>query len=233
MGMDLNLELSERQTEIRDRIVPEIIIYQIGEIKKHFDENMESLQNQFSIADDLVGNENIKAAETIWRTQIVLLASAFDYFMHEIVWFGLYQMFTGEWVKSEGYNKLTVTMEQLQDAIDNPEDEEWFKTYITSLYKSATMMSYKDIKKYMSLIDISIQKVADRAFHRIGCTIKTKKQLEDNMEKLYRRRNSIAHQSDRTHEDAAQKPITKEQVEEFITVVNKIVFAIIDEVKAA
>lgn len=231
--MEINLEPSERQVEIRDRIIPEIIIYEVAEIKKHFDENMELLKNQFQIADDLVSNENIEAAETIWRTQVVLLASAFDYFMHEIVWFGLYQMFTGNWAKSDGYSKLTVTMLQLQDVIDNPEDECWFKEYITSSYKTATMMSYKDIKKYLSLIDISIQNVADRAFHQIGCTVKTKKQFEDKLEMVYRRRNSIAHQSDRAHEDAERKTITKEQVENYIDIVNRVVSAIIDEVSVA
>lgn len=231
--MDINLELNEREVERRERIVPEIIIYQVTEIKIHFEENIQLLKNQFQIADELVNNGKASDAETIWRTQVVLLASAFDYFMHEVVWLGLYQMFKGQRTKSDKYNKLTVTMKEPEDFASDPEDEEWFKHYITSLYKSATMMSFGDVKRYLAMVDISITNVANGAFYQVGGTVKTIKQLEEKLNRIYYRRNSIAHQSDRAHEDATQKPITKELVEEFVENVNKIVTAIIDEMSIA
>lgn len=228
--MDINnLEPSERVVEVRESNTPEIIIYEVAEIKKHFDENMRLLENQFQIADGLVRDGKVADAETIWRTQVVLLASTFDFFMHEIVWLGLNQMFKGQRTKTDRYNKLTVTMKELEDFANNPEGEKWFNGYITSMYKSATMISFGDVKRYLSIIDVSVQRVADRAFHQIGGTVKTIKQIEEKLNRIYYRRNSIAHQSDRAHEDAVQKPITKELVGEFIEIVNKIVSAIIDE----
>lgn len=229
--MEINIELSKRQIDIKDKVVPEIIIYQIDEIKTHFDENMKLLLDQFTIADSLTANNNKKAAETIWRTQIVLLASAYDYFMHEITWFGLFQMFKKEWAKSDGYNDLTITFAQLQIIQDNPEDDRWFKELITHKYSSDTMMSFSALKKVLNLLDISISKVADTAFYQKNCRVKTKDQLEYKLNAVYYRRNHIAHQSDRAHENAEQKSITKEEVEAFVSDIIKIVEAIITEIK--
>lgn len=43
---------------------------------------------------------------------------------------------------------------------------------------------------------------------------------------LYKRRNIIAHQSNRGHEDATYYPISKDQVDKFIVDIEKIVNAI-------
>lgn len=229
--MDFTTELAERQIDNKDKNIPEIVIYELREIQKHYDENLELVCAQFFIADELVASGNIKAAETIWRTQVVLLASAYDYFMHEIIWYGLYQMFVGAWGKSEEYMKLTITFQQLEEIQSEPESQEWFKTLITKKYSIDTMMSFDALKKNMKLLNIKIQNIADAAFYERNGTIKTIKQLETKLDAVYYHRNCIAHQSDRLHENAEQKAITKEEVETFVDNIKRIVNAVISEVK--
>ena len=229
--MEINVELEERETDTKNKSIPDIIIYQIDDINKHFNENLKLLQDQFPIADHLVANHNIDAAKTIWRTQIVLLASAYDYFMHEIIWFGLFQMFNQDWAKSDGYNELTITLAQLDSIQDNPEDSEWFKKYITDKYSSDTMMSFAALKKTLKLLNIPLKEIADKAFYQRGCTIKTETQLTNKLNAVYYRRNHIAHQSDRSHENAEQMDITKTEVENFVQDIQKIVNAITEKLK--
>ena len=55
--------------------------------------------------------------------------------------------------------------------------------------------------------------------------------MQKALDELYNRRNQIAHQSDRSERDAKQNDISKTQVEKYIKNINKIVIAIIDEIK--
>lgn len=229
--MEINTDLSEREVETKKKAIPEIIIYQLDGIKEHFDENTQIVTDQYRIADDLVEKGDIEAAKTIWRTQIVLLASAYDYFMHEIVRFGLYQMFNDDWEKSEGYKKFPITLSQLDCIKDNPEDDEWFKILITQKYSSDTLMSYDALKDTMNLLNVPLQSVADSAFYQRDSKDKTKDQLKRKLNTFYFRRNHIAHQSDRSHENAEKMDISKCDVENFVSDIFKIVNAIISEIK--
>lgn len=232
--MDFNSNL-ERLENAKDKRIPDIVIYQVDSIKQHYDENMELLRNQFPIADQLVAEGQEDAAKTIWRTQIVLLASAFDYFMHEIVWYGLDKIYDGEWCDFEEqpqqYKNLTITFETLQKIIEEPDNKEWFTNYITEEYKGSTLMQFTDVRDHLNLIGIKPKDVADTAFYQRGSKYKTIDQMKDKLDTLYWRRNRIAHQSDRSERNAEKKDITKQQVEEFIENIDKIVLAITEEVK--
>lgn len=229
--MEISLELAERITDTIDKNIPEIVIYAIDSLKMHYDENLELLRNQFVIADKCVADGNVEAAKTIWRTQIVLLASAMDYFMHEVIWYGLDQIYEGDWERTSGYNRITITFEQLQRIKEDPEDKGWFWDYITDEYKKQTLMSFDDIKRHLKIIGIEIRSVADRAFFEKNGTVPTVDRLKETLNSLYWRRNHIAHQSDRSERNAERKDITKEYVEDFISKINNIVDAVIEEMK--
>ncbi|MDO4467102.1 MAG: HEPN domain-containing protein [Bacillota bacterium] len=224
----MHLDLEDRKTDTKDKKVPEIIIYEIKDIQSHFEENKKLVLDQFPIADALEAKGNLAGAETIWRSQIVLLASAYDYFMHEIVWFGLFQMYKENWGKTDKYKKLTISLSQLDEILKNPEDDNWFKEYITPLFAKDTMMDYEALKDNLKLIGLEIREVADCAFFQQGCKVKTIDQLKDKLNSLYFRRNRIAHQSNRSHENAETKDISKSEVEQFVLNIDKIVEAILD-----
>lgn len=229
--MELNVELQERKVNTKDKKVTEIVVYQLEGVKKHYDENLELILKQFPIADQLLHEGKKEDAETIWRTQIVLLASAFDFFMHEIVWYGLDKIYDGDWSKTEQYQNLSIRLETLQTIIDNLDSKEWFVDYITNKYKTQTLMAFGDVRDHLNLIGVDVPNVADSAFYKKGCTVTPKLQMKEKLDGLYHRRNHIAHQSDRSERNAERKDISKEQVENYIKDINKIVMAIIEEVK--
>lgn len=229
-SIDFNSNL-ERLENVKDKRIPDIVIYQVDSIKQHYDENMELLTKQFPIADQLVMEGKESAAKTIWRTQVVLLASAFDYFMHEIVWYGLDKIYDGVWEQPPQYKNLTTTFETLQKIKEYPDNKDWYVDYITEKYKKQTLMEFGDVRDHLNLIGVDPNAVADTAFYQRGSTDKTLNQMKTKLNTLYWRRNHIAHQSDRSERNAEKKDITKQQVEEFIENIDKIVAAITEEVK--
>lgn len=117
-------------------------------------------------------------------------------------------------------------MELVEEILSSPEDRAWFGELVNATYEKVPLMSGKDVDKQLKLIGISKQKVADVAFHQIGCTTKTIGQYHQAINDLYFRRNAIAHQSDRSHRDNSKNDIQKSTVEEFLIKIQKIVDAI-------
>ncbi|MBO5337814.1 MAG: hypothetical protein J6A94_11885 [Lachnospiraceae bacterium] len=227
--MEQNFELSERKVDIQDKRIADIIIYQLDAIKGHYDENLELITKQFPIAEQLKQEGNVEAAETIWRTQIVLLSSAFDFFMHEIVWYGLDKIYDGDWPQTEQYKNLSIRLETLQTIMEDLDSKTWFADYITEKYKTQTIMIFGDVRDHLNLIGVSVDNVAKEAFYQQGCSVKPKDQMKQKLDGLYSRRNRIAHQTDRSERDAERQAISDGQVITFIEDVNKIVVAIMGE----
>ena len=65
-------------------------------------------------------------AENIWRAQVILLVSAFDFFMHEITKLGVSNIFEGKWEKTQRYNNISMKLEVLDVALKDGEDNDWF-----------------------------------------------------------------------------------------------------------
>lgn len=226
MSRERMLDLAPRIENQREKKQPKIILFELSQIKEHFDENIDSIQQQFSIANDLIQNGKQLEAENIWRAQIVFLDSAFDFYMHEITQYGLIKMFKGEWEKTEKYNNILVKMNIVEEALRNMEDDTWFMGFVNHLYSTVTMMSFESLREQLRLLNLDVGSIADKAFYERSSQERTRKKLERRVNELFFRRNLIAHQSDRLHQDASKKQITKELVEEFIEDLKKIVQAI-------
>jgi hypothetical protein len=68
-----------------------------------------------------------------------------------------------------------------------------------------------------------MQLLADDVFYDINSEEKTIDKLKNSLNSLFRRRNIIAHQSDRQHANAEILDIEREMVEGYIRDVNKII----------
>ncbi len=218
-----NFDLKPRQEEIREKISPAIVKFQLNEIEEHFDENLQYIRSQFDIADELFQNGREEEARNIWSSQIVFLESAFDFYLHELTKFGLSEMFAGNWDKTKKYNNLSVRMSIVDRALNAREDPGWFLEFVNEFYKEITLVSYESVKDQMNLLGLDLQKVADTVFYERDTVIKTKYKLREVLEMLYCRRNVIAHQSGRRHSDAQREKITKSMVGKFIEDIEKIV----------
>ncbi|WP_310604054.1 HEPN domain-containing protein [Anaerosporobacter sp.] len=221
-----NLSLSKRNENIRDKNPVRVIRFQLSEIKQHYEENIEAIREQFLVAEELVSKGKLREAENVWRSQVVFLESTFDFFLHEITKYGLCEIFLGNWDKTEKYQNIEIQMRFIEIALKARENTDWFLEFVNNCYEKITMVSFESVKDQMNLLGIDIRAVADRAFHERGQEEKTKDKLKRRLNELFRRRNIIAHQSDREHFDAQLKEISEDVVRRFLDDVGKIVEAI-------
>lgn len=181
------------------------------------------------MADDLWNSGKKEEAENIWRAQIIFLASAFDFYMHELTKYGLCQIYEEQWDRTEKYENIQVKMKDVEEALKSGEEIDWFLEYINSYYQGMTMVSFDAVKEQCNLLGMKVPEIADKAFYKRGADEKTKEKLKRRLNELFNRRNIIAHQTDRTHEDAQRLEITKEIAAGFIEDVEQIVQAMEEE----
>ena len=225
--MRRDLSLSPRVEEKRELKVIELPIqFSLKEIKEHFEESLNEVKAQYTVADLLNKNENENDGKTIWRSQVVLAEGLLDFFIHEMSKFCLFKMFTGQWTKSEKYYRFMVPMSKVEDAINTVNSKDWFFEYLNDRFSRDVFLSHESMKDQLNLIGIDFSKTMERAFSKESKDpVKYGKQVVID---LFQRRNDIAHQNDRSHASAKKQDITKEFVEKYITNIELIVNAIYD-----
>lgn len=218
------LDLLPRLEDTRERQIPQILKFELDEIKAHFDEDLSAISSLFTVYKQ--NEKNDVCAKLILRSQVVLLESAFDFYLHEITKFGVNKIFEGAWISTEKYKNIIMRLEMVEKIINDEISENWFFEFINQYYAKETMVSFESIKDQMNLLGIKIQDIADKAFYEQGSSEPTIMKMKNVVNALYKRRNIIAHQSNRGHEDATYYPISKDQVDKFIVDIEKIVNAI-------
>ena len=183
------------------------IAFDLQPILDRFNSNIADIRSHFQTADDLLALQPPKqtAAEDIWRSQIVFLDSALDFYIHEIVKYGIVKMFNGDWTESNDYKKMKVRLGFAVDLAQNPNSASKLLEEIDVMNKYSCFMGAKKLKEQLVFIDVNY-----------SLRNSDKNLLND----LYNRRNQIAHQSDRISGQQQKQSITKDYVEDFI---NKIV----------
>ena len=225
-----NVNLPPRKECTRE-IIP-VKIFDIQEIKNHFQENLQDIENKFSFASELLEAGKSKEARDVWRTQVVFLESAFDFYMHEIVKLGIISIFNSDWnCKTEKYKNLSFSMSYLERAMSDKEGDTWLKDWINEKYRSMTLMSHENLKNVFNLLGLDLSAIADSVFYERDDNTPTGNKLKIFMDDLYSRRNQIAHQSDRRIEDAVKKEIDELEVKNYIEKIKKIVDAICTEIE--
>ena len=226
-----DLSLTPRNEETREQnVIVSPVHFPLTDIKQHFDESMQSVKEQFTVADNLLSEGNAEGCRIIWRSQIVFAESLLDFYIHEMSKYCLFRMFTGEWQKSEKYKNLEVKMSKVEEALSAKESDEWFFEYLNERFTKDVFLSGDSMRDQLNLIGISFGEAMHRAFHKdtVNASDKYGYRL---VKQLFDRRNKIAHQNDRDHSSAAQTNITKEFVEQYISDIEAIVNAIHDIAK--
>lgn len=224
--MERSFALSPRVENVRDVnpvVVP--VQFELGEIKKHFDESLNAIISQFSVVDDLFEEGKETEAKNILRSQIVFLEGIMDFYLHEMTKYGLYKIFTGEWNRTDKYKRLSVPMSEVDRALKQPESKEWFFNYVNSAFATVVMQDWEVIKDQLNLIGVEWKDVCNSIYPEMDMShsIDEEKRV---LIALYRRRNEIAHQNDRSHVNAEQNDISRQYVEKSIDEVRSFVDAI-------
>ncbi len=186
------------------------IVFDLQPILDRFNSNIDDIRSHFQTADDLLALQPPKqtAAEDIWRSQIVFLDSALDFYIHEIVKYGIVKMFNGDWAESTDYKKLKVRLSFAVDLAQNPNSASKLLEEIDEMNKYSCFMGAKKLKEQLVFIDVNY-----------SLRNSDKNLLND----LYNRRNQIAHQSDRIPGQQQKQPISKSYVEDFINKIESFV----------
>ena len=165
---------------------------------------------------------NLEICKTIWRSQVVLAEGLLDFYIHEISKFFLFRMFTGEWQKSDKYYGIQIPMDKIEEAINAKDSQNWFFEFLNEHFSRAVFLSKESMRAQLNMIGIGFNSVMHKAFSLKNEDLSSKYGSEV-VESLFKRRNEIAHQNDRSHASAVQNDISKEFVLEYLNKIELIV----------
>lgn len=223
MAQKRELSLSERTEEVRSP-KPLPIQFPLDEILRHFIDNMNTVKAQFDVADRLETESRNTDRDTVWRSQIVLAEGLLDFYIHELSKLCLYRMFVGNWQKSEKYSGFLVPMSGVEEALTSAESQDWFFNYLNNRFSRDVFLSHESMKDQLNLIGVGFTETMEKAYPDLNQKEACRKGASV-VSHLFDRRNAIAHQNDRDHATAVQRPITKAEVEQYITDIETIVNA--------
>ena len=110
------LDLVPRVEAVRDeRKIQPPVHFSLAEILQHYSESYAAIRNQFVVADQMLQEGNEEACKMIWRSQVVLAEGLLDFYIHELSKFCMFQMFAGQWNKSDKYNQFMVPMAKVEE----------------------------------------------------------------------------------------------------------------------
>lgn len=200
----------ERVVETRDKRSSRIS-FEYDSIMNRFHENIEDVVAKFSIADSIT-DENQK--KEIWRSQIVFLESSLDFYLHEVIKFGFIKIFNEEWAGTNGFKKFSVSLGFAIEFAKHPENAETLLNEIDKGNHKLCFMHFDNIIRNLRLIDIKIS-FPDK----------------DIINGIYRRRNQIAHQTDRNPPETEKQDIAKDHVERYIKKIKALVETLDEAIK--
>ncbi len=216
---------AERKIGIRDaKPVAIPVQFSLDEIRKYFEDSLNAIKKQYTVADSLYNSGDNEGCKIIWRSQVVLSEGLLDFYIHEMSKYCLFRMFTEEWESSEKYATFMVPMGKVKEALSS-NSKEWFFSYLNDRFGRDVFLSKESMKDQLNLIGIGFSNTMELAFPQS----KEKKSKDTGAQivaELFKRRNAIAHQNDRDHGSSKQNDITKEYVKDYISKVESIVNAI-------
>ncbi len=222
-----DLTLTPRTEEVRDKQNTEaVVFFNLAQIKSHFEDNVTTIEKQFNIADGLGLDEKSEECNTIYRTQIVLLESAFDFYIHELSKYGVINIFEDNWPKTERYQNMLIPMKHVEIGLASRESNTWLLEFINQRFARDTYTDYEPLNDQLNLLGINLTEALKKAFPKPRFPDASYREGKTILRDLFRRRNQIAHQSDRKHSNAEHNTINKDYVVKCINEVKVIVAAI-------
>lgn len=186
-------------------------------------QDVERVRNLIKIHDDLLKHpESHSDISDILRGCIVLLVSALDTFIHEVVRIGMMQILRGEREQTETYKKFSVTLQQ----INFDPNYAWLDRQVRERHKDSSFQTPKAIQEAIKNIfdDKDLWEKIAQQFHPQS----NKKLITDELKLIVNRRNQIAHEADIDFGQSApvKREINAEDVKKSIDFIEKMTKAI-------
>lgn len=132
--------------------------------------------------------------EELFRSEIVMLVSALDYYMFEILKTSIIQIYLRERETTTKFDTLKLPMKFVTSALENPESNEWLSEAILDVFGTSSFQSVWQINFVLSIIsNIS----NDKLFGEVAAKLNlSKTRLEKKITAICKRRHQIAHNCD-------------------------------------
>jgi len=180
---------------------------------EQFRENIQRVKNLEALHAYLATNTELDISD-ILRAEVVLIVSALDTFIHDIVRLGMLEILRGERTRTLKYQKFSVTM----NIVNFDERYNWFEEEIRRRHSQLSFQRSENIReaiKHISKPDIW-ELVADK----IG---KNKDDIIKHLNLIIKRRDKIAHESDIDQTDPnIRYSIDEQQTKEIVTFIEEI-----------
>lgn len=161
----------------------------------------------------------------ILRAEYVLIVSAFDCYVHDVVLQGMANMFLGSKPDSRAYNEFCLPMsavKQLLVSTDSAIRESIFNVSVKKLLAKDSYQSPKSVEYAMNLINLK------NVWHKVGLQLSMpSKDVILKLGLIIQRRNKIAHEAD-IHDLVSmdKTPIDRSDVDDTFAFLDQIVTAI-------
>ena len=166
--------------------------------------------------------------EELFRAEVVMLVSALDYYLYEVLKTGIIQIYLNDRECTERFTNLRVPMRYVTSALENPESNEWLSEAIVEIFGTTSFQSVKQIKFVLSVISSS---TGNQLFRSVADNLPiTKSQLEISITSLCQRRHQIAHNCDIPPNSDVKDSITIEYLQENIQLLRDFVNLLHDRI---
>ena len=209
-------DLSLHQTQPnRDKKKVVIRNEQEKHILKQFNSSIEVIRQKDEIIQFLSAHG--QPTLEIRQSQIILLMSALDLYIHDIVKYCIIQKFNGNQTKTKQYKELLIPMQSVELAIQNPESSDWLDEVITSINQYKSFTSYGKIKNQLEAVGLKSKK-----FNELVLKTESDFGVSDLIEKLRSLRNRLAHQ-DQESINSLESELTEEKINQYIGFIYQLV----------
>ena len=209
-------DLSLHQTQSnRDKKKVVIRNEQEKHILKQFNSSIEVVRQKDEIIQFLSAHG--QSTLEIRQSQIILLMSALDLYIHDIVKYCIIQKFNGNQTKTKQYKELLIPMQSVELAIQNPESSDWLDEVITSINQYKSFTSYGKIKNQLEAVGLKSKK-----FNELVLKTESDFGVSDLIEKLRSLRNRLAHQ-DQESINSLELELTEEKINQYIGFIYQLV----------
>lgn len=184
-------------------------------ILKQFNNSIEVVRQKDEIIQFLSAHG--QSTLEIRQSQIILLMSALDLYIHDIVKYCIIQKFNGNQTKTKQYKELLIPMQSVELAIQNPESSDWLDEVITNINQYKSFTSYGQIKNQLEAVGLKSKKI-----NELVLKIESDFGVSNLIEKLRLLRNRLAHQ-DQQSITSLESELTEEKINQYIDFIYQLV----------
>ena len=189
-------DIGSRKVSNKEQRGPdELKIEGLETIQGRFDEAMQDIKGLSNIytklsTEEKVEEETEKSLQELLRSQVLLMESALDLYMHEVSKYGISKMFNNHphWPETQTFRDYKVTLGNLKDVYHGKRNARDMANLISNILQYSSYMKFDAIIEQLVMIGVIVQ--ADSIPNDIA-------QFRPVITGLSDRRNLIAHASDR------------------------------------